>query len=559
MNRKLWGALIIITCIAALLRLWSLGSVPPSPDWDEAALGYNALSILNTGRDEYGEWFPLILRSFDDYKPALYTYFIIPLIPLLGLNIVVVRLPSALFGILAVFSSFFLVRELFFFYRQDKKNQNSINILALSTAFFLAISPWNIQFSRIAFESNVAVTINILAVLFFLKGLRKNIYLLLSAFLFTANLYMYQSEKVFIPLLIFVICGVFYKEILKINKKYIFLTVAVAIVVVAPLVFYTISHKEVFARAQGVSIFADKTQLLQKNTLRLLKDREQNDFVGMLLDNRRVLYLQTIIAGYIAHYDLNWLFVTGDIDRHHAPSMGLLYLFELPLLLIGIYMIIFGKFERKTKLLICLWVLIAPIPASVTNGVPHAIRVMNVIPMLDLFIGLGFITLVTCISNVKYTIVKMPVKYIFFIVCILFALFNFLYYLNQYFVQQPYYYSQAWQYGYKQAVETVKKIENKYSKIVVSNQGHLDQSYMFFLFYLQYPPALYQKDSQNASGGFRENHAFGKYEFRPITWDTENKDGSVLFIGRPSDFLEASHTIKSINFLNGEEAIRIVD
>ena len=38
--------LIVILCIGALLRFWQLGQTPPSPDWDEAALGYNAYSIL---------------------------------------------------------------------------------------------------------------------------------------------------------------------------------------------------------------------------------------------------------------------------------------------------------------------------------------------------------------------------------------------------------------------------------------------------------------------------------------------------------------------------------
>ena len=45
---------ISIILVAAILRLWQLGGIPPSPDWDEAALGYNAHSVLTAGRDEYG-------------------------------------------------------------------------------------------------------------------------------------------------------------------------------------------------------------------------------------------------------------------------------------------------------------------------------------------------------------------------------------------------------------------------------------------------------------------------------------------------------------------------
>ncbi|PIZ96558.1 MAG: 4-amino-4-deoxy-L-arabinose transferase, partial [Candidatus Levybacteria bacterium CG_4_10_14_0_2_um_filter_36_16] len=72
-NKKIsFIILFVIIVLAAVIRLWQLGVVPPSPDWDEASLGYNAYSIMTTGKDEYGKFLPFILRSFDDYKPALY-------------------------------------------------------------------------------------------------------------------------------------------------------------------------------------------------------------------------------------------------------------------------------------------------------------------------------------------------------------------------------------------------------------------------------------------------------------------------------------------------------
>ena len=115
MNKRI-VILLIITIIAVLLRFWQLGQVPPSPDWDEAALGYNAYSILETGRDEYGTLLPVILRSFDDYKPGLYGYLTVPSIWLFDLNVWAVRLPSALIGSLTVVMSYFLVIELFLFF-----------------------------------------------------------------------------------------------------------------------------------------------------------------------------------------------------------------------------------------------------------------------------------------------------------------------------------------------------------------------------------------------------------------------------------------------------------
>ncbi len=136
-------------------------------DWDEAALGYNAYSIIQTGKVEYGKSLPSVLQSFSDYKPALYAYLVIPTIAIFDLNTFAVRLPSAIFGILTVLATYFFVKELFLS-RRD---------IALASAFLLAISPWHIQFSRIAFEANVGMALNVFGVLFFLKGLKKPIFL----------------------------------------------------------------------------------------------------------------------------------------------------------------------------------------------------------------------------------------------------------------------------------------------------------------------------------------------------------------------------------------------
>src|SRR6266567_6149312 len=140
-NRKFTTIILgVILLLALVLRLWQLGAVPPSPDWDEVALGYDAYSLIHTGRDEYGKFLPVVLRSFDDYKPALYAYLTIPTVSLFGLTVIAVRLPSVIFGVLAVLATFYLMRELF---KRDS--------LALVVAFLLAISPWSLQFSCIGF------------------------------------------------------------------------------------------------------------------------------------------------------------------------------------------------------------------------------------------------------------------------------------------------------------------------------------------------------------------------------------------------------------------------
>lgn len=529
-----------------MLRLWSIGSVPPSPDWDEASLGYNAYSVINTGKDEYGSFLPVILRSFDDYKPAGYMYFVVPFVKLLGLNLVSVRLPSVIFGVISVVAAFFLVRELF----EDKELGVKIGFLS---SFLLAISPWHLQFSRVAFESSTGMAFNLFTVLFFLKGLKNNKFLLLAAVTAALNIHIYQNEKVFTPLLVICLIIIFWKRLINVPKNYIVGAVAIGVIVISPFLVYSVKNKSVFSRAAGVSAFADVTPFLKDNVAKISFDKQTHDSLGLFLDNRRFEYFKAIISGYISHWDLGWLFIRGDLARHHAPNMGLMYLFELPFFLLGLYLTFFWKLlGKQSKLILLIWFLLVPIPASITSGVPHAVRTLNFLPLLQIFTAVGLYVSIKYISSNKNLLVKSGAT-----VYIVFALLNFAYYIDQYFIQQNYFNSADWQYGYKETVAEVDKVQKSYNRIVVSNVPYLDQSYIFFLFYLKYPPEKYQKESFYISSGFRENHTFGKYEFRPFDWDKDKKS-STLFVGRASDFPRRTRVLKTIFFLDGTPAIKIV-
>lgn len=550
MKKYTWIILIGIIIFAALLRLWQLGNVPASLDWDEAALGYNAYSIINTGKDEFGKFLPVVLRSFDDYKPALYAYIAIPSILIFGLNVFAVRLPSAVFGIVSVIAVFFLCRELF-------KNYKYKDYVSLVASFILAISPWSLQFSRVGFESNVGDSLNILMALFFIKGLKKPWILILAAACAGLSIYVYQSEKVFTPLLALFLIFIFRKDLFLIKLKYIFFAIFIGIIIVIPMMLFILNNKSALLRVTGTSIFSSQNEILQFNVIKLQTDIKNNDKLGLILDNRRLVYATTLVSNYLSHFDIDWLFIKGDIARHHAPNMGLLYIFELPLLLIGIYKLIFGDFDKKTKLFIFGWFLIAPIPAAITTGVPHAVRTLNFLPIFQLFIAIGVISVFEFIYNLKQKFLFFRLTLLIGVFYFLFAIFNFIYYLDQYFVQQNYFYSKDWQYGYKQAVEEVLKQQSGYKQIVIANDQTLDQSYIYFLFYLKYPPVNYQNiEKHNLSDSL--NRDFGKYTFRSINWQKDAEVKNTLYIAGPGDAPKQLRLIKTIYNLDGSIAIKIL-
>lgn len=531
--------LLAIIIFAAVLRFYNLGINPPSLNWDETAEGYNAYSILKTGKDEYGYKLPLSFRSFDDYKPPLYIYMTVPSVALFGLNDFAVRFPSALLGVLAVLFCYLMVFELF-------KNRP----IALLSSLFLAISPWHLQFSRVGFETNSTILWSLIGVWAFVKGTKSNgakiaFWMSISAISFGLNLFMYHNSRVFIPLFTPILMFLFKDKLLNI-KKYLIIPLFLAITFSAILlpVIFSIQGQ---LRYEGTTIFSDVSPLYKESD-KIEVDRKEGFLpVGKLLHNRRFVYIPIIISNYLSHLSPTFLFFTADMNRHHAPDIGLLYLWDLPFMIAGIYFLIKNKFETKSKVIIFAWFLLAPIAASVTWGVPHSLRTEIYLPIFQIFTAIGIYTIYTYIKRKK----------IFAILAGFLLFINFAYYLHQYHTHMPQEFSKDWLYGRKQAALISDSLKGNYNRVIVSTK--LEQPHEFWLYYLKYDPQTYQNEGGTVSGGFLEyrNH-FDKYYFKPIDFNKQSKEDKTLFVGLPSEFPQNANILEKINYLNGEPAIYIV-
>lgn len=525
--------IIVLFLLASFLRLYQLGTIPPGFDWDEASIGYNAWSVLKTGKDEYGNLFPLSFRSFGDYKPPVYFYFTVPSIAIFGLNEFAIRLPSALSGIFAVLAVFYLVETLF------KNHQYKFRLAAVS-AFLLCISPWHLQFSRLAFEANLALTFTILGVLFFLKSETKSKYIYFSAVSFVLATYSYHSEKFFVPLLIIILI-IIYKQFIPRYKHHYYFAALIMLLLELPflLSLFLGSGGE---RFNGVSIFPHQTEILKRDLIKISEDKKSGLILPNLIHNYRFTFFNKIIEGYLSSFNLNWLFIKGDQERHHAPGVGLLYLLEMPLLLYGIYSIFFQ--EKRVRNLLFFWILLTPLPSAPTIDLPHAVRTLTFLPALQIVSAYGLINL---ISKAKYF--KKTYKIIYYLYFFLFSL-NIFYYFHQYYIHLPVDYAKYFQYGYKELVLKTKNEYNNYEKFIVSEK--LEQPYIFFLFYLKYDPLKYLAEGGTDTGEIKR---FGKFEFRTINEEKEKFDGKTLFIGTPG---ELSHNYTSLYYPDGTEMSRIV-
>lgn len=562
--------LILILLLALFLRLFNLPNIPPSPSMDESSIGYNAYSVLKTGADEFGE-FPLISqRGYDDWRRSTYLFLTIPFIKFLGLNVLAVRLSAAILSVLTVLSSYFLVRQLFIS-RGTKQNpstgsmrslqassgqtQNYAESIALLASFLLAISPWHIYISRLGHESNANLSFLIFGILFFLKSNseKKWIFLLISGIFFTLSMISYYSGQALVPLFVLGLFIIYRKSLLSIitsNKKILALFFIFLILLIP--VFLNIFSQKALIRFQGTSTFTKEAhqELFAKRVSLFNESVKNNNIIGMIIYNRRFFPVQVFAEGYLSHFNPKWLFSNSSSEPFKIPGFGLLYIWEAPLLTIGIIFLLFSRiFERKTKGTIFLWLALAAVPAAIATQTPHAMRSYNLVLVLQILSALGLFYFFYNLK--KFTI---PI-FLGFVVIVLVSLLN-LY--QNYFYVFPKEQSSSFQYALSKTVPFVLENEKYYEKIVFSNKDNLYQSYMIFLFQTKYDPFLYKKQGGTKSGGFAETHQFGKFEFRPIDWLREEKNGKILYIGNSSDF--PKHTDSLVVFLNldGKEAIKAV-
>jgi len=131
-------AVLAAVLVAAALRFFDLTRVPPALNQDEAVNGYDAYSLLLTGRDHLGHPFPIAgLESFGDWVSPLLTFLSVPFVGMLELDLWTIRAVPAAMGVLAVPLVYRLGVELL-----------GSRAVGVGAAWLLAVSPWHVHLSR---------------------------------------------------------------------------------------------------------------------------------------------------------------------------------------------------------------------------------------------------------------------------------------------------------------------------------------------------------------------------------------------------------------------------
>ena len=536
--------IIIFFLFAFILRLWRVTEYPAGLNADEAAIGYNAYSLLKTGKDEFGHSWPIAFQSFNDWKPGFYVYLDLPFVAVLGLNELAVRLPSVILGTMTVLILFLLVREMF----KEK-------LPAIVAAGLLAISPWHLHFSRGGWESNVSTFFLTLGVYFFFLALRKPKNFPFFILCFVASMFTYHSARIVAPLL-GLGCILFYsKQIFKKeNWRWLAIAFLTGIIPVSILAISFLKQGGV-SRFSGVGMFADQGPFWRVNELRGQHVNPQSLLVKVI-HNRFLEYATQFLDNYLRHFDGNFLFISGDeIQRNKIPEMGQMYLIEIPFLILGLYFLLRNK--PQNWYFVFWWLAVSPVASALTFQSPHAIRALNMVIPLVLIVSYGIVNFFKTINLNQKFFLPIILNSIFIIL----YLWNFSFYLHQYYVHYPQTYPAAWEYGFKDLVSYVRSNQDQFAKVYVTNK--YDQPYILFAFYLQYPPEKFQKEAKltpKDQYGFSTVDHFDKYFFGPINFVGLQKEKKVMIVGSPQEIPDSATIVKRIYFKDGKtEAFRITE
>ncbi len=545
MSRSGFWKLGFILVIALFFRLYRLPDVPVGFHGDEASIGYNAYSLLKTGRDQNGKLLPLAIDQFGDFRPAGYHYLAVPFIAIFGLTETATRLPAALLGAFTVLPLYFFVWQLF-----GKKS------LALLSSFFLAISPWHITISRATSESVVALFL-VLSGAYVLLRYEGNAvtrrFLVYSFLLFAASFFFYHSARLFVPIFVISYAAVLYvlkrSELTK--PMWLF---AAAILIVSVFVFYMSNG---FGRLGQVSIFGAPGEQLGLRQ-QITEDQAMTPLTVRFLHNKVTYYVWMSVGNYLEHFTGKFLFLEGGQPvRYRVPWTGVMYLVDIVVLVAGIaFLIAFITTAKRPEagLVVFAWLLLAPLPAAITFGeLPSVQRAVFMIASLVILSAYGVLGLFRLFSEFsKYILIGIFVLLYGYLMTVFWH--NYFFHS---FTHEPWYRNAA----EKELVYTVDAFVKEGKRVVMTSQN--DNNLIFYLFYLKFDPKIFQ---QMSSPKDKDNLVFGNvtfmYKHCPLEGSEKDKalgEPGAIYVNRGGCKMPYnSEVLKDISWPDGSIAFQIL-
>jgi 4-amino-4-deoxy-L-arabinose transferase-like glycosyltransferase len=425
------------------MRLYQFGALPLSLNRDEVALGYNAFAIMESGIDEWGQKLPLTFKSFGDYKLPGYIYTLVSIIKAFGVSEATIRLPSLLAGLALIPLAYLLAKKLL----GDREK-------ALWVATLMAISPWSIFYSRVAFEANLALAFFVGSLLCLLDSstTQKKVG---GFILYALSIATYNTPLMLMPI---VLVMLFLKKTTIKQKLF-----ESACIVLISIGWLSVIQNIVTQKA-GITIFNDPTIVSQQSEARTQAVKLGDKIISSKMVYQGRLMIQNTLASISPKF---MILDGGSNPWHQIPHSGLIPKTAYVLAVIALVQMVITK--NKRIIIITLLFIAGLAPSIVTVDAPHVTRSLFSLLLVLLLAGSAIPT--------KSKRVTWLLSAVLLIEVCLFA--------TNYFIAFPQNHDAKWQVGLK---EMISQARGKYPNDLINVTNPQNQPYIYVLLYQAVKP-----------------------------------------------------------------------
>lgn len=335
------SALVLIVMLGVALRLYRLGELPFGTWYDEASVGLQALRILAE---------PLYRPIFDGAigEPTHYSFMAAAAFKLFDVGTASIRLSSVVMGIATVPAAYLAGRE--FFGRR---------LMGLVLAFLLAVSSWDVNFSRIGMFNVATPLFQLLALGLLLRGLRTQrlLYFALAGLSLGFGLAFYRVFQIFLPVvgIFFLHAAIARRQMLRRSwMGWLLVGLGLVLAILPVLIFAYQQPDTFFSRTQDTYIFTGKAP---------------DERIPALLENVRKHVLMFNYQG-----DPN--------GRHNLPGDPMLDPIVGALMVLGLALSL-RRFWQPTQFLLLCWMVIMLLGGilSLDFEAPQSLRAIGTLPV----------------------------------------------------------------------------------------------------------------------------------------------------------------------------------
>jgi 4-amino-4-deoxy-L-arabinose transferase-like glycosyltransferase len=492
-SRLVVALLCVIMAVAVFLRFYRLGANPAGVYEDEAFFANLGFCLLSTGHDFQGVFLPVVSYGHDTAVLPFQAYPVAVSVFVFGFNAFAVRFVPAVCGVLIVLASFLLARLLF------------DDVIALAAAMLVAVSPFQVTYSRIGLTNLIPMTMFfVLGVCFLLSSFKGGrIFMVLAAVAFGMTFLTYFLAHLFVPVFLLGFHLLFSRKLSAPGLKRWYL---LFLLLVGFFFFGSLALTQV-SRIAGPSHTGWFSELPSN-----------------LLEQLRVLLLPG-----------------GEWASPPAPGEGgVLYPFELPFLLLGAFLLL--RERNSQGMLVVFWACLALFTGAFTSNVLNGSvrRSLSCAgPVLEIIAAYGLVRLLLFFQR------RRRAFWLVAGVCVLSLSLSVCQFAYYYFLIQPASLSaeQVFMTPLRDALYYAESLRDRYDRVVVIEDFKL-MPYNSHNFLRDYTSFYLGNETTRCTGLSR--YSLGNVsQYAP--------DGRTLFIVRPYE-IENATTLQTFYYSNGDAA-----